>query len=441
MSGTTNEVWKLHQTKTEISGFLGGRACHHLPIKGKHREVEIRQRSFTSDRRQRAFYANLQRSKSYTCPVAHTRLISQHQADIAHLTRAHQEAGGTLVFGTYTMKTRLTRTPDNFYSITEALRQTPAWDEVKKVAETHPALATNIKKMFAEQLAYTKNRTNSWDGWDFTRRLIAVEDGIKAMFSGKAWSKEQKAFGVMGRVLSIEPVIKPGADGWKSTTNNLHIHFLLFLQGTPSDAEVAALKAKLWRRWSNRLKRHHFTATLNAQQLKLVPSTITDTHRVGQYIAKGVSPKFAPAHASFFTALTEAAKVKTKDGRTSTDSRPALFFRNMEGACFGKSFFRISPQLAAHYNLKADRARRRERYDTTVKETTTLCFINRSEWVSFSSSNPNLKHDLLKLAETEGVAAVHHYLASNQVPFTLTPVGGADDNKKVIVVEQQGGTA
>lgn len=433
-----DELGFLHRLKTRHSGSSGERGCGTCTRRNaKHVAVRLVHRK---SKKARARWKNLQRSSSYTCPYSNFRKQMEHREDAAFLAVEHVEAGGTLIAGTMTMQSAHAEAPRSFYSQREAFR-------------THYKRNEEHGSFYEEQHAFPSwlnenPQGNSWDGWDVTRRLDAVNEGIDRMFGGgKPWQRNRAEFGIIGRILAVEPVFTPtyfftdeGEEraGWGKVKSHIHVHFLLFSTLDPAavtSKRLRLLLASLHGRWEKGMQKHGFHSSLSAQKLVKVRSDVEDAARQATYIAKGLALLTASSRdldaatdtADFFQPLRDADSTYVKNGRVFHGDRQArAFWQNLEGAFMKRHFFRISPTLSARYDLKQHRQERKDEYAREVEAIEDLCFIEVEERSRLMREQYAFETQLLNLAENEGADAVREHLSDLGIAFIVPELRGTD---------------
>jgi hypothetical protein len=134
----------------------------------------------------------------------------------------------------------------------------------------------------------------------------AVSTGWNKTVGGTQWIKDQRRHDVAGWLKLAE--VTTGANGW-----HVHLHSLVFLDGSATDQSAAALHGRMFGRWARALERLGFGAPLLVGQ---------DCHLV--------TDAGDAALAAYFTKNTDAAhkigleltQAQTKGARTRLGTRP-----------------------------------------------------------------------------------------------------------------------
>jgi hypothetical protein len=78
--------------------------------------------------------------------------------------------------------------------------------------------------------------------------LGAVRSAFGSLVSGRAWQDDKKTYGLAHYIRSHD--VTHGANGWHP-----HLHIILLADRPITEAEVPALRARLWRRWHRAIAR------------------------------------------------------------------------------------------------------------------------------------------------------------------------------------------
>jgi hypothetical protein len=125
------------------------------------------------------------------------------------------------------------------------------------------------------------------DTWD------ALGNGWASVRNGNPWKADAARFGIAGYLRVIE-VTHSARNGWHP-----HAHVLLFVTGTPTDAECEELRERIFGRWSRRLARDGFKTLDFDRNGKAVGVDVrrADAHTLdylAEYLAKfGYQPRSA----------------------------------------------------------------------------------------------------------------------------------------------------
>lgn len=197
----------------------------------------------------RAGLAGLQSCGSpWSCPVCARRISAQRSTEVRHVLQAAAATGGSAALVTLTMR--------------------------------HHS---------GQRLA---------DLWE------ALSAAWRAVTSGRAWTKEQASWGVLGWVRTVEAT--HGEHGW-----HLHVHAVVVFDGPVSLELAAELGGRMFGRWQRALGRRGLSAVedrggLDVREVRMVGDSI---ERVAEYLSKITSEITSPS---------------TKDGRYGNRSPFAI---------------------------------------------------------------------------------------------------------------------
>lgn len=424
-----------HTKKQHYSGLTAEQNCGCSPIGSSDRHIGFPLVKYKSGRKV-ARFSGLQRSSSNTCPEADYRKQIQRKGESVHLVQEHYAAGGSVVFVTMTMSLDFTPTPDIFYSSDEAFRRAyknrnnpiPGIDPSLSLpkAKRTPAYATWLEE---------NPQADSHKDWEFYTRHVALNEALEKTFDASKnpwWKQNRERFGYLGRIVVLESVSTPKKSTrrdlttyteWKYAKHNIHHHDLLFFDHALTDAELAALKVNLHRQHSKAIERHGFTSQISRQEVKLIPN-VKEAKRVAEYISKlnniayvirreienEGKPQLEEAN-DFYRCLRDAEK----------DEYAKLTWQNRETALAGKRLFRITDDLRARYGLAAFTAALLEAHKASIEEVEQLCYFDRDTWADVLRNNPQLRQELISVAELEGSHAVRAMLDDLDIPYHSTP--------------------
>lgn len=113
------------------------------------------------------------------------------------------------------------------------------------------------------------------DLWD------ALSDAWAAVTSGRAWVKEQSAYGILGWVRTVE--VTHGAAGW-----HVHVHAVVAFDSPTSPEMMQTLGDRMFARWERKLGKLGFSAIADKGGLDVqaVRMTGPDIEAVADYISK-----------------------------------------------------------------------------------------------------------------------------------------------------------
>ena len=413
------ELLDLHNHKNTISGFKGERSCFRSPTTQAKRRVGLNLAQ--NGTRQTAFYGHTQHSTAYSCPIAFQRHRASRNGDIQHLLTSHYNAGGMVLFGSFGMTVKNASAPAFFYDPKETFRRSDAWQEVEqsngKFKTIHQALSSTAWSKFRNQ----NPDKASYTGWDLNRRLDAAGKAITYLFTARDLGRLMNRVGVnlKGYVVATEIQVTPSptlngstTSWWGRTKNNVHIHFLLFLEDQSiSKKQLRALLEELHARWASEVKAHGFRSTLAGSDLQVVNHTEKDLATLGSYLTKGVSVNadVAGLGASFWDALRDSK---------SGDVRATQWWRNFEGAVRGrKGMFRISQSLMNRYQVKEARETRKTTWRESNPEPSIVAWFDSTDWWEATSVFPELREQLLLVAEQDGLEGCRRFLTDNGIRF------------------------
>jgi hypothetical protein len=129
----------------------------------------------------------------------------------------------------------------------------------------------------AENSVYMITLTMPHDyGLPLAKLIPAIADGFRAVISGRAWVKLRAALGVAGTIRSME--VTHGVNGWHP-----HLHVLVFIDGDPGAAGLAALAAHVRRVWARHITKAGYRLP-NEHGVDI--QRCASANEAGQYIAK-----------------------------------------------------------------------------------------------------------------------------------------------------------
>lgn len=111
--------------------------------------------------------------------------------------------------------------------------------------------------------------------WELTTRHDTMKRVLsRSVFGGSSWSRDEKRYGIRGRVIVTELVPTPTKSrseaparrevNWNYVRHNLHFHILLFIDPQTAEdgsarrltpAERDELQARIYGRWERALKK------------------------------------------------------------------------------------------------------------------------------------------------------------------------------------------
>lgn len=385
---------ELHRFYNKISGSVQGLHCGRSSIAGKSGQVI--KRITTTDGRRFAGFSQPQSCSPTTCILGHANSASQHQEELQHVLTQHFEAGGGILFGTFTLKAASCSTPRGFSSLDIGVRTLPQYAGIKNSASSAAEKKQQLNKLREdfERVA----QPNSWtQGWRVNEQLQAVREGLSKMFVGTVWSKESRQMGVIGRATSIEIVLHPHPDPnilWKRVRANLHVHFLLLTRvPTADESKVTSLKKSLHTRWSRALAKHGFASRLTHQQLVIASPTLDTAARLSSYIPKGSlnekpSDETQRQGRSLFAPLIDAATAHHHGAPPPAGA--VVLFKNLEALLSGLHLYRLTPSLLARYGVKELRADRKQQAKARIKSVEEMVLVERKHWTKLDKESPEL---------------------------------------------------
>jgi Replication protein. len=139
----------------------------------------------------------------WACGVCNAKIMARRQLEIGAAVEAWRSSGGSVVFGTQTMR--------------------------------------------------------HWQGHRLTDLWVCLSKAWGKVTSGSSWVRDKKRHGIVGWLRVVEVTF--GANGW-----HVHIHSLLFLEASTVATDLDALKGSIFGRWSAALKSLGLPAPLLAGQ-------------------------------------------------------------------------------------------------------------------------------------------------------------------------------
>ncbi|WP_349675574.1 DUF4244 domain-containing protein [Pseudonocardia sp. HH130629-09] len=147
---------------------------------------------------------------------------------------------------------------------------------------------------------------------DRGHRLADLWDALSAAWtavtSGSGWTRDQKTFGVVGWVRTVE--VTHGAKGW-----HVHVHSVVALDGPTSPEMMWAMGDRMFARWERSLSGKGFSAVADKGGLDVRPVRMTgeSIEQVSDYISKITAEITSPS---------------TKDGRKTGNRSPFAILRD-----------------------------------------------------------------------------------------------------------------
>ncbi|OZD56624.1 hypothetical protein CH252_04935 [Rhodococcus sp. 06-1477-1B] len=195
----------------------------------------------------------------------------------------------------------------------------------------------------------------------------------------------------------------------------------MFLEdSTITQRQVRQLLKELHKRWEVKVQANGFRSTLKGSDLRVVRQTMDDLSTLGSYVTKGVSVNtdVAGLGSSFWDALRDSLK---------GDARATQWWRNFEGAVRNrKGMFRISYSLMRSYAVEQAREARAALWKDTTTEPEPVAFFDPTDWFNATKDFPELREQLLLVAEAEGVEACRQFLTDNGIRWFAQ-----DDNREL----------
>jgi hypothetical protein len=139
----------------------------------------------------------------WACGVCNAKIMARRNLEIGAAVEAWEARGGTVAFGTQTMR--------------------------------------------------------HWSGHRLEDLWTCLSKAWQRVIGGKAWKTAKKRYGIAGWLRVVEVTF--GDNGW-----HVHVHFLLFLEASTVARDLDALKASMFGRWSSALKSLGLPSPLKAGQ-------------------------------------------------------------------------------------------------------------------------------------------------------------------------------
>ena len=160
----------------------------------------------------------------WACGVCNAKIMARRQLEIGAAVEQWEEQGGTVAFGTQTMR--------------------------------------------------------HWSGHRLEDLWECLSKAWAKVTTGRNWMLNKKRYGIAGWLRVVEVTF--GANGW-----HVHVHYLLFLEASTVPRELDALKRSMFTRWSSSLKALGLPAPLiRSQDLRVLDGPADE--QLAEYFTKAV---------------------------------------------------------------------------------------------------------------------------------------------------------
>ena len=130
------------------------------------------------------------------------------------------------------------------------------------------------------QVAFGTQTLRHWQGHRLEDLWAALSKAWSKVTTGSSWLRDKKQHGIVGWLRVVEVTF--GENGW-----HVHIHSLLFLEGSTVATELDALKRSIFGRWSSALKALGLPSPLiGSQDLRLLDGAADE--QLATYFTKAV---------------------------------------------------------------------------------------------------------------------------------------------------------
>jgi hypothetical protein len=158
------------------------------------------------------------------CSVCNAKIMARRQLEIGAAVEIWEERGGSVAFGTQTMR--------------------------------------------------------HWSGHRLEDLWECLSKAWQRVIGGKAWKTAKRRHGIAGWLRVVEVTF--GVNGW-----HVHVHYLLFLEASSVPRELDALKWSMFKRWSSSLKAQGLPAPLiGSQDLRVLDGPADEA--LAEYFTKAV---------------------------------------------------------------------------------------------------------------------------------------------------------
>lgn len=277
--------------------------------------------------------------------------------------------------------------------------------EIGAAVETWQGLGHGVAMMTFTLRHHKRQRLGGL--WDVVSKAWA------SVTSGKGWVSD-KGLGVEGFLRVTE--VNVGLNGW-----HVHIHALIFLDGSFSAGNLEKLHASMTRRWVSAAKRLGLAAPLVVgQDCKLITSAADK--ELGQYLAKAVHGGHAVGleftHSQSKRARRDHSTVSVwtllDNARDGIDEAVQLW-QEFERVSKGKRQISWSQGLRKRLQLAAEKTDEEIAGEELGSCDDDLVIITRDGWASLVRQR--LLVECLAAAEAGGLAGLRDWLAVHGIDF------------------------
>lgn len=251
-------------------------------------------------------------------------------------------------------------------------------------------------------------------GMPLARLIPVIADGFRGVISGRPWVRLRDQLGIAGTIRSME--VTHGANGWHP-----HLHVLVFIEGSPDAAGLAALTLHVRRAWARQITAAGFRVP-NSHGVDI--QRCYSAAEAGQYIAKTQDGR---------SAGNELARGDLKSGRNAGrtpfeilddfrwtgDSGDLALWHEYERATKGHQAISWSDKLRERLDLAAEEL---SNEDVAAAEVggEDIAIITNPQWKRVVAI-PGLAGHLLDRAEQGGIDAVNEALRAHKVGVARDP--------------------
>lgn len=236
-------------------------------------------------------------------------------------------------------------------------------------------------------------------GHDLAPLLDAVVKAWRTSLSGRFWMEDRDDLMIVGVIRTLE-VLRSQRNGWHP-----HIHAVMPCGPDVTDAQVAAVGQRFFRRWSKALERAGYGSLPVAQTFDLIrPGAEDAARRVGQYLAK--LPDYSMGQSLGYELTGTQNKSGRSSGRTqwqlaesavAGNKRDAALWREFESATYNRRQTTYSPGLRDVLRLGAEQTDEQIASEVLGTDDDAVVWISPEGWSTIYRLR--IGHTLLRVLE------------------------------------------
>lgn len=438
------QAYRLHAVFNRVSSTSSGANCDRSPRGG---ENGVPLRKIHTKKGTRASFAK-QSCGCRFCPRCSPKQSFMDRTRLALAVEQHIKDGGTTLFITLTAQTRMSTTPKFANAEYTFRRDQEAFTNFRNADKDLPRRGAKARLKAAAE-AYGEEHgipTDTHTAWELADRFNDFRTVLsRSVFEGQAWRADQERFGVKGRVDAVELVPQPAlkADGskdWNRVRHNLHFHVVVFISKRLNSVDRELLVNNLRNRWVKSLKNKGYRASNNAQDFSWIAAD--DVSRVIHYITKFsdevlFGKKTGKESLSVWDALKDASGGHIVDGRlVYADPAARNWFRQVEQVFSGRRMLNTSTGFFNKMGV-ADLIKQKEEEFRANSIMETVLTFTGGVWQLLHEDNPELKYELLNVAENTTNEELYEFVTRTGYEFTKPMALTLDDLPDDVVAESE----